>query len=129
MKFIYTLTLVLFFSITSQSFSQETNWIKTEGEIIEISIKRSRKTKEFAIIKFKLEDGTEQLGSAELFRVPFIGSMKSVGDQITIHYDQSNPAIVKTVIGSFLSQYGLYILIFLGVIYSIKSFLNKRKHS
>jgi hypothetical protein len=124
MKTIYLFTLLL---ISTFSFSQDVEWIKTEGEITEITIHPGRKTRETAVIKFNLEDGTEQLGSTDLFRVPFVGSMKSVGDKISINYDKNNPFMIQTVVGSFLSNYGMYILIFLGIILSIKPFLKNRK--
>ena len=123
----YLLFFVLFLTSIS-SFSQE-DWVKTEGTITEITIHSGRKTRETAVVKFNLEDGTEQLGNVELFRIPFIGSMKSVGDIITINYDKKNPVLLETVFGKFLSSYGMYILIFLGIIFSIKPFLTKKAQS
>ena len=124
MKYTY---LLLFLLISTLCYSQEEEWIKTEGEITEIIVHRGRKTRENALIKYKLENGVEQLGSAELFRIPFIGSMKSVGDKISINYKKSNPGFLQTNVGNLLSSYGMYILIFLGLIFSIKPFLDKRK--
>lgn len=119
--------LLLFFFTTALCFSQEEEWIKTEGEITEISIHRGKKVRETAIIKFKLENGVEQFGSAELFRIPFIGSLKAVGDKITVNYRKNNPVILETIFGNFLSKYGMYILIVLGIIFSIKPFIKKQK--
>jgi hypothetical protein len=110
-------------------FSQESEWLKTEGEITEITVHQGKRKRESAIVKFKLEDGTEQLGHVELFRIPFIGSMKSVGDTITINYDRNNPVLLETVFGKFLSSYGMYILIILGIIFSIKPFLKRKKNT
>ncbi|WP_430400274.1 hypothetical protein [Flavobacterium sp.] len=123
----YLLFFVLFFTSVS-SFSQE-DWVKKEGTITEITIHSGRKTRETAVVKFNLEDGTEQLGSVELFRIPFIGSMKSVGDTVAINYNKKNPILLETVFGKFLSSYGMYILIFLGIIFSIKPFLTKKAQS
>ena len=123
----YLLFFVLFLTSIS-SFSQE-DWVKTEGTITEITIHSGRKTRETAVVKFNLEDGTEQLGSVELFRIPFIGSMKSVGDTVAINYNKKNPVLLETVFGKFLSSYGMYILIFLGIIFSIKPFLTKKAQS
>lgn len=123
----YLLFFVLFLTSVS-SFSQE-DWVKTEGTITEITIHSGRKTRETAVVKFNLEDGTEQLGSVELFRIPFIGSMKSVGDTVAINYNKKNPVLLETVFGKFLSSYGMYILIFLGIIFSIKPFLTKKEQS
>lgn len=123
----YLLFFVLFLTSIS-SFSQE-DWVKTEGEITEITIHSGRKTRETAVVKFNLEDGTEQLGNVELFRIPFIGSMKSVGDTVAVNYNKKNPVLLETVFGKFLSSYGMYILIFLGIIFSIKPFLTKKAQS
>ena len=125
MKYLY-ITFFLFFSISC--FSQEIEWIETKGKITEIKVHRGRRTRESAIVKFNLENGKEQLGQVELLRIPFLGSMKSVGDTITINYNKNNPAILETDSGKFISSYGMYILIFLGIVFSIKPFLNRKKN-
>jgi len=125
MKNILFIVLVL---CSAQSFSQEKDWVTTEGEITEITVHSGKRVRESAVIKFNLENGTEQYGATDLFRIPFIGSMKSVGDKITINYHKNNPALLETVMGKFLSSYGMYILIFLGIIFSIKPFLKKKKN-
>ena len=109
------------------SYSQEDDWVKTEGVITEITVHRGKKLRVSAIIQFHLEDGSEQFGTTELFRIPFIGVTKSVGDKITINYNRNNPAILETVFGKFIFSYGMYILIFFGIIFSIKPFLKKKK--
>jgi len=120
---------ILFLALLSDiSFSQDVEWIETEGEITEIKISR-RRTRETAIVKFKLQDGTEQFGQAELFRIPFIGSTNAVGDIITVNYDKSNPVILKTGFGKLLTNYGMYVLILLGIIFSIKPLLKHRKNA
>jgi len=121
------LSITFFLLLSISCFSQETEWLKTQGEITEITIHRGRRPREAAIVKFKLENGTEQFGYVDLFRMPFIGSLRSVGDTITINYDKKNPAILETILGNFLSSYGMYILIFLGAIFSIKPLLNRNK--
>ena len=124
MKNIYLFITLLF---TSISFSQTAEKIKTEGEITDITFHQGKIIRETALVKFNLEDGTEQIGNVELFRIPFVGSMKSVGDNVTITYQKDNPVLLETVIGSFLSTYGMYILIALGLIFSIKQIRNARK--
>lgn len=124
----HTCLLILLF-ITTFCFSQENQWIETEGEITEITVGRGRRPREHAMVKFKLENGTEQIGMVELFRIPFIGSMKSVGDKITVTYNKSNPAMAKTNSGKFISDYGLYIFIFLGIIFSLGRIFKMMKRS
>jgi len=123
-KVIFTL-LILF---TAQSFSQDEDWVNTEGVITEITVHTGKRVRESALITFNLEDGTEQLGTAELFRIPLIGSMKSVGDTITINYNRNNPVTLETTYGKLLSNYGMYFLIVLGVVFSIKPFLKRWKN-
>lgn len=120
-------TLLLFLFITSFCFAQDEKWMQTEGEILEINIHQGKRKRETAIIKFTLENGNEQMGSTELFRIPFIGSLKSVGDKISVNYKKSNPVHLETIYGNFLSQYGMYILIVLGIIFSLKPFIKKSK--
>jgi len=123
---IFTIVLML---VSTLSFSQEGDWVQTEGEITEITTRISKRVRVNATVKFNLEDGTEQLGNVEIFKIPFLGSIKSVGDKIIINYNRNNPVILETTEGKFISNYGLYILIFFGIILSIKPFIknNKRK--
>jgi len=125
MKLIYLFSFIFFIPVLC--LSQEAGWIKTEGEITEITFHQGKRVRESATVKFNLENGAEQLGNVELFRIPFIGSMKSVGDEITINYNKNNPVLLETVFGNFLSTYGMYILILLGVIFSFKRILNYKK--
>ena len=122
-----SIIIIVLFFVTTLSFSQEEDWVQTEGEITEITTHISKRVRINAIVKFNLEDGTEQLGSVEIFRIPFIGNTKSVGDKIAINYNKNNPVILETTTGKFLSNYGMYILIFFGIILSIKPFLKRKK--
>jgi len=124
MKNTLIISLLLF---TQFSFSQETDWVKTEGEIVEVTLHSGKRLRSSAVVKFNLENGTEQFGSTVIFRIPFIGNMKSVGDKVTINYNRSNPVIIETIIGKLISDYGMYILIILGIIFSIKPFLKRKR--
>jgi hypothetical protein len=123
------LLLFLAFVLPIICFSAENEVVKTEGEITEITVHSGKRKRETAIVKFKLENGEEQFGNVELFRIPFLGSFKSVGDKITINYDKANPVLVETVYGKLLTDYGMYILILLGIVFSIKPFLKMRKNA
>ena len=126
--FVLLVFVILFLGI-AYYFPQEGVWAKTEGEITEITVHRGKRLKESALIAFTLENGTEQMGTAELIRIPFIGSTKSVGDKIAINYNIDNPVMIETVLRHFLSRYGMYILLFFGIIYSIKPFLKKKEYN
>lgn len=115
--------------ISSICFAQESEWITTEAEITEITVHQGRKTRETAMVKFLLADGTKQIGTTELFRIPFVGSMKSVGDVIDISYDPANPVLVETTFGKLLRDYGMYVLILLGIIFSARTYLKARKQT
>lgn len=118
--------LIVLLLLTQFSFSQEENWVKTKGEITEITLHSGKRLRSSAIIKFNLDNGKEQFGSAELFRIPFIGNIHEVGDKITIHYNSNNPVLLETVVGNVISRYGMYLLIILGIVFSIKPFLKRR---
>ncbi|MDY8136251.1 DUF3592 domain-containing protein [Aquimarina sp. 2201CG5-10] len=124
-KIIVSILLLLPCILLSQD---TTEWVKTEGLIKEIEVKRSgRKTREIATVEFQTENKEVISTYIELFRIPFLGSFKSEGETISVHYDKNNPAIAKTESGKFISQYGLYILIALGIIFSAKNILKAQK--
>jgi len=79
-------------------------------------------------VKFNLADGTEQTSIIKLLAIPFVGCINSVGDKITVNYNKENPAISNSILGLFLEKYGMYILVFLGIIFSIKPFLSYKKN-
>lgn len=124
MKF---LCFIALFLSASYCFSQEAGRVETEGVITEITVHRGRKTRETALVKFKLENGEEIVGSVDLVRIPLLGTMKSVGDKITVTYDRSNPGLLQTTYGNFIMNYGMYILIVLGIIFSLRPLLKYRK--
>ena len=119
--------IILLALIPNMLYAQEGEWIKTEGEVTEIKLHSSKRLKVTGTVKFNLENGDEISGSVELVRIPFYGCWNAVGDKITIKYNQNNPGLVQTPFGNFLFNYGMYILIFLGIIFSIKPFLKMRK--
>ena len=109
--------LLIVLLLTQLSFSQKDNWVKTEGKITDITLHGGKRLRSSAIIKFNLDNGKEQLGSAELFRIPFIGNMYEIGDEITIHYNTNNPVLLETVVVHMKSRYGMYLLIILGIVF------------
>lgn len=119
--------LFLFIILPLFSLSKDIDWIKTEGVIIDITTHPGKKVRETATIKFSLKDGSEIISSTELTRIPFIGSIKSIGDKTSIYYDKNNPGIIQTAFGKFLADYGMYILIVLGIIFSIIPYLRYKK--
>ncbi len=125
------LSLVLLFGHTSL-YAQEVNdvYIKTKAQIQSIELSRSgRSVKELATIKFTTEAGHDWETIIELERIPFLGSMSSVGDEISIYYNEGNPSIAQTYLGRLLSEYGLYLLILIGAILSIGTYLKALKQS
>ncbi len=117
----------MMFLFSYSAFSQEkVDWVKTEGIIKELEVKRRGRT--FATVSFQTKEGATTEAYTELFALPIIGSFTSVGDTITIFYDKNNPVIVKSESGKFLSQYGMILLIVLGVVFSVKRFINMRKY-
>lgn len=116
--FLFVLFISPYFLVAQESI----DWISAEATIKNIETKRSgRKARDMATVEFKQENGEIITTYVELFRIPLIGSLQSVGDQITIYYDKNNPASAKTNSGKFISQYGIYILIGLGIIFSLKN--------
>lgn len=107
---------------------EDSEWVEVEASIQNIEQKSSGgKIREFALVSFVTEDGQEAQAMVEVFRIPFIGSFKSIGDKITVNYRKDNPALAETNSGKFLSTYGMYILILLGVIFSVRAIVKARK--
>jgi len=122
------LSLLLFLFLPTLMFSQEDVWVKTEGEVMEINFHRSKRLmKASGIVRFTLENGEDIESNVELVRIPLYGCLNAVGDKISIQYNQQNPGLVQTPFGHFLFNYGMYILVFLGIIFSIRPFLKMRK--
>ncbi|SNR16267.1 DUF3592 domain-containing protein [Tenacibaculum jejuense] len=116
---IYLFFLLMLTNVYTQD---NVTWVKTNGVIKELEKKRRGKT--FATVSFTTKDGKEASAYIQLLGLPIIGSFKSVGDSIEVYYDKTNPAIAKSESGKFLSQYGIIILIALGVFFSVKRYLN-----
>lgn len=120
--------LALLFFLPFNVFSQQVEYLKTNGVIKSIEKKRSGKMiKELATVSFVTQQGDTIETIVELERFPFLGSFKSVGDEIAINYNKENPALAETNVGNFISKYGMYILIILGIIFSAGTYINARK--
>lgn len=121
---IFIITFLLSFSV----FSQEKEYVSAKGIIKNIEMKRSgRIVKEIAKVSFSTEQGETIETYVELERMPILGSFKSVGDEITINYNKKKPAIAQTKMGNFLFNYGMYILVFLGIVFSLRTYTKARK--
>jgi len=125
-KVLFSLLITLPFCV----FSQETEYVEAKAKIEKIERRRTRRyVKEIATVTFNTAEGNQMRTTVELNRLPIIGSMKSVSDEITIKYDKNNPAIAQTILGNLITKYGMYILIVLGIIFSINSYLKAVKKS
>jgi hypothetical protein len=80
-----------------------------------------------AAISYKTVQGKDITTVVELVKIPFFGTFSSAGDTIDISYNKANPAIAHTKTGGFIDQYGLYILIALGLAFSIPIVLRNIK--
>lgn len=120
--------LILLFLLPFSFFSQQGEYLKANGVIKNIEKKRSgKKIREIATVSFTTQKGDTIETIVELERFPFLGSFKSVGDKITINYNKENPALAETNVGNFISKYGMYILIILGIIFSARTYIKARK--
>lgn len=120
--------LVLVLLLPISIFSQQGEYLKANGIIKNIEMKRSGRTiKELATVTFTTQEGSDIETIVELYRIPFLGSFKTVGDEITINYNKENPALITTNAGNFITKYGMYILIILGIIVSARTYIKARK--
>ncbi len=122
-RFLYLL-MVLF--LTTSFFGHEDIWLEAKGVITEITVHQGKRKRETALVQFIDKEGNEQLGAVELIRYPILGSMKAVGDTLVIKYMENDPTQVETLAGSWISKYGMWVLIAAGVVLSIKQLVFKK---
>ncbi|WP_276166951.1 DUF3592 domain-containing protein [Zobellia alginiliquefaciens] len=121
---LFILTALLYWPISAQDTDK--NWIETKATITEIHNNiKARGTRSFATVSYLDENGKQQKSRVELLAIPFIGTLKSVNDSVTIYYDKANPALAKSPETSFLQSYGLYLLIGAGILFSLYNFRKK----
>jgi len=117
------LTIGVFLSllISDQVFSQSTTegWITTEATITEVKDEGVRRRSMWADVSYKSEDGKSHNSSIKLFTIPFIGTFKKAGDKVNIVYNPAEPAMIKSQSNNFMDSYGVYILIVVGVLFSL----------
>ncbi|GEM_PF-1750942 len=116
MRVLLFVILSVLISVTSYAQTEqpkEIDWQETEAKIISIETFRTRrKLNEKATVVYTVkEDNKEYESRVLLDRFPFIGSMKSEGDIITVLYNKDNPLHLQTESNVFMTKYGLYILI------------------
>lgn len=118
--------LVSLFMLATLSLQHMENPVKTQATITEIDSKISgRHAHVTAKVQYTTETGDTINSQVRLFYMPFIGALKNVGDTINITYDKTNPYLAESADDSFLSKYGLYILIALGIIITLYRFKNR----
>ncbi|WKX76171.1 DUF3592 domain-containing protein [Zobellia laminariae] len=121
---LFLLSTLLYWPISAQDSSK--NWIETEAKITEIHNNiKARGTRSFATVSYTGEDGNPYQSRVELLAIPFVGTLKSVNDTVTVYYDPANPTLAKSPETSFLESYGLYLLIGAGILISLYNFRNK----
>ncbi len=117
------LLLILIPLILNSSQPKNNHYTQTQATITKleegISGRRSVVT---ATVKYATKDGDSLTSQTRILHVPFIGALKDVGDTITIEYQNDNPYLIKSQGDSFLVNYGLYIVIGLGALFSIYRF-------
>ncbi len=101
-------------------------YIQTEAKITELDAQVSgRRSTATATVNFTTESGEDITSKVRLLSVPFLGTFKEVGDIIDIEYEANDPYVVKSKADSFLTKYGIYILIGAGVALAFKRFRKK----
>ncbi len=122
--------LGIFLLLAIDLSAQDSKYLEAKAVIKSIETKHSgKKDKDIATVSFVTQNGDSIETIVELVRLPVLGRLKNVNDEITINYNVENPALVETDTGSFISKYGMYILILLGIIFSLSTYLKARKKS
>jgi hypothetical protein len=128
MKYLIALLMFTLFPNTSNGQDEKSNFVETSAEITELDLSVSgRRSTLMATVNFTTNEGETITSKVRLLHIPFLGSSKKVGDTITILYDTNNPYVIKNQGDSFLQTYGMYILIALGILFSLYSLLKHKK--
>lgn len=123
-----TLFLFIFLTLSSvNSLVQEpASFIETTATITELDTKISgRRSSAMAAVNYTTASGENLTSTVRILHIPFLGTFKKVGDTLTVKYDANNPYLLKSSADSFLASYGLYILIGLGILLTLKRFIRK----
>lgn len=95
-------------------------WIETEAEVLGTRSKlRKRSSYTYARVSFTAVNGHTYETEVRLWSIPLVGRNLAPGDTLTIRYNTNNPVIAQTLFAHFIDSYGLYILIIIGVFFSI----------
>ena len=107
------------FSISSSAQSVTHEVLETEAVITFIEFRVSGKSSvSVATVDYTTQDGVKMKSAVMLPHIPFITSIYSIGDKVTVHYNNENPEILTTPFSDFIDNYGLYFVIGLGFIIS-----------
>lgn len=125
------LILILFlgiFTVSSYAQPQTDEVIETEATITNIDFRiNGRKSVSEATVNYITQEGDAFESKVKLAHIPFITSIYSVGDKITVRYKKDNPGLISTPFLDFINNYALYILIGLGIIISAYRLIKVRK--
>lgn len=114
--------VVAFLSLSFKLFAFDSTlfntWIKVKPFKVEkVDGHSSRKFITQYMISFNLKDGTEFLALAEVSIFDEIFTTEE--NKYLVFYQSANPAIVFTFFGLLIHLYGIYILVFLGITFSL----------
>ncbi len=113
--------------LTAHSQAQEDNILETEATITDIDFRINGRTSvSLATVNYTTRDGVVHESIVKLAHIPFMTSIYSVGDPVTVRYREENPMLLTTPFLDFLNSYALYILIFIGIVISGIRILKKR---
>lgn len=118
---------LILISIAGTLFAQNTNsdeWINSTGYITEINRNvHARSIRSHAITSYLNQEGDTTTGLLDITFNFFVQE----GDSIPVYYKKSQPTILYTFLGRVTEDYGLYLLIGIGVIISLFRFVKIRK--
>lgn len=111
---------MLLFPLATFAQMDTIEWLKTKGKIVNIEeLRFRRKLVTRATVTYHVASDTIiHKGVVDLMRLPFIGSFQSVGDEVNVVYAKKQALLIRSGESDFIQKYGLYLLIFLGVVIS-----------
>ncbi len=115
--YIHTFILLI---LPLMAYNQDATYIETEAVITNIEFKRfSRRSLAVASVDYTTQAGQKFSSEVNLPHIPYIGSVHRAGQTVKIQYHKDTPMLLKTRNTLFVETYGLYIIIFIGVLISL----------
>jgi|GEM_PF-5974436 len=115
----YYYILILLITTSPMLETKDGIYLETTATITNIEFKRyGARSIAIASVDYTTQKGEQFSSRVNLPHIPYIAPIHRKGQQIKVQYLNEAPLMLKTKSTLFVEAYGLYILIFVGVVIS-----------